>query len=278
MPTVDLPLGALEYRVFGPDDPDAATAVFVHGFLVNGHLWDAVAERLARDGIRSIVPDWPLGAHRLPAAADADLSPEGVAESVLALLDALDLRDVTLVGSDTGGAICQLALRGDHERIGRLVLTNCDAFEDFPPKFFVPLFVAARLRAAVWAVLQTTRPRFLRHSPLAFGLLLSTPRDAALTRRWVQPAMDDAAIRHDITRFAKGVRRDELLDAAGWLADFDKPATLVWGTRDRLFTRKMATRLQAAFPKADLIDVPDATTFVSVDRPDAVADAIRDRR
>ena len=149
--------------------------------------------------------------------------------------------------------------------------------DSFPPAFFVPLFVLARLRAAVWVVLQTTRPRFLRHSPLAFGFLLSKPRDAALTRGWVQPAMDDAAIRHDITRFAKGVRRDELLGAAEWLADFDKPTTLVWGTRDRLFTTAMAKRLRAAFPKADLIDVPDATTFVSVDRPDAVVDAILDR-
>ncbi len=53
----------------------------------------------------------------------------------LQLLDALDLHDVTLVGNDTGGAICQLAIKGDHNRIGGLVLTNCDAFEHFPPTF-----------------------------------------------------------------------------------------------------------------------------------------------
>ncbi len=274
MPIVDLPIGRVDYRVFGPAEPGARTVVFVHGFLVNGHLWDGVAERLAVDGVRSIVADWPLGAHRTPAAPDAELSPIAVAASVLALLDELDLHDVTLVGNDTGGAICQLALRGDHHRIGRLVLTNCDAFEHFPPAFFVPLFVAARYRPAVWAVLQSTRPRILRHLPLAFGLLLSKPRDAALTRGWVQPALEDAAIRRDITRFARGVRRDELVDAASWLGAFDKPVRLVWGTRDRLFSGAMAKRLQAAFAKAELIEVAGATTFVSVDQPEAVADAI----
>src|SRR5262245_21679636 len=119
MPTVDLPIGPVDYRDHRPDSAGTAAtadapgtrapvAVFVHGFLVNGTLWDPVAERLAA-GVRCIVPDWPLGAHRRPADPDAELSPTTVAESVLALLDALDLDDVVLVGNDTGGGLCQLA-------------------------------------------------------------------------------------------------------------------------------------------------------------------------
>src|SRR5690349_14743409 len=134
MPSVDLPLATLDYRVFGPDSPTEATVVFVHGFLVNGTLWDPVAERLAAAGIRSIVPDWPHGAHRTPVPAGSILSPRTLGRAVLDLLDVLDLSDVVLVGSDTGGAICQLALSGDHHRVGGLVLTNCDAFDVFPPR------------------------------------------------------------------------------------------------------------------------------------------------
>ena len=181
MPSIDLPIGRVDYRELGPSTPGAPVAVFVHGFLVNGTLWDPVAERLAADGIRCVVPDWPLGAHRRPADPYADLSPLAVADSVLALLDALDLRDVVLVGSDTGGGLCQLALRGAADRVGGLVLTNCDAFEQFPPRFFVPLFLAARSRAAIWFVGQQTRLRAARHSPLAFGPLLSTPRSPELS-------------------------------------------------------------------------------------------------
>ena len=274
MPIVDLPLGPVDYRVFGPDAPDAPTAVFVHGFLVNGTLWDPVAEKLAAAGVRSIVPDWPLGAHRTPARPDVELSPTAVGQAVLDLLEALGLDDVTLVGNDTGGAICQLALKGDHHRIGGLVLTNCDAFENFPPALFVPLFKLARHRAAVWTVLQTTRVRTLRHSPLAFGPLLRRPRSATLTRGWVQPALSDPRIRRDITRFARGVERRELLDAASWLGRFDRPTRLVWGKRDRWFSIATAQRLANAFPRARLVEVEDATTFVSIDQPDAVANAI----
>jgi len=275
MPTVDLPLGPVEVDVFGPDTADTPTAVFVHGFLVSGTLWHQVAKRLAESGIRSVVPAWPLGAHRLPVPAESVLSPATVGQAVLDLLDALDLHDVVLVGNDTGGAICQLALAGDRRRIGALVLTNCDAFETFPPTFFLPLFVLARFRPAVWLVAQTTRLRALRHSPLAFGPLLRRPRPASLTRAWMQPAIEKREIRRDITRFARGIRRTELVDSARWLGTFDRPTRVVWGLRDRHFTPALGRRLAAAIPTAQVVEVPEATTFVSIDRPDPVADAIR---
>jgi pimeloyl-ACP methyl ester carboxylesterase len=274
MPTIELSIGPVEYRVFGPDTAGAPTAVFVHGFLVNGTLWDPVAERLAVHGVRSIVPDWPLGSHRTPVRRDATLTPASVGDAVLDLVAALGLDDVTLVGNDTGGAICQLVLRRDNTRIGSLVLTNCDVFENFPPKFFVPLFTLAKHPAAVWALLQTMRPFVARHSPVAYGMLLRRPRSKQLTSEWVRPALSNAAIRSDITRFARGLQRHELVDAEAWLTRFDRPVRIVWGTRDRNFTLATARRLRDAFPNAVLTEVPDATTFVPIDAPDAVAIAI----
>jgi pimeloyl-ACP methyl ester carboxylesterase len=276
MPTVDLGVGPVEYRDFGSGAPTQPVAVFVHGFLVNGTVWDPVVERLAADGVRCIVPDWPLGAHRQPADPDVELSPTNVAAAVLGLLDTLDLRDVVLVGNDTGGALCQLALRGDAHRVGRLVLTNCDAFEQFPPPFFVPLFLLARSPRAVWAIAQQTRLRAVRHSPLGFGPLLNRPRSASLTRSWIQPLLDSRAVRHDVARFARAMQRTELIDAATWLSQFPGPVRLVWGTRDKHFKVELGQRLAAVFPRARLDEVSDATTFVSIDRPDAVADAVRD--
>src|SRR6476659_2479048 len=108
MPTVTIPAGTLEYRTTGPATSSAPPVVFVHGFLVDSRLWDGVAERLATAGIRSYLVDWPLGSHRPPMADDADLSPAGVARMVNDVLVALGVEDVTLVGNDTGGAICQL--------------------------------------------------------------------------------------------------------------------------------------------------------------------------
>jgi pimeloyl-ACP methyl ester carboxylesterase len=274
MPTIDLPIGPVDYRAVGPGGAGAPVAVFVHGFLVNATLWDPVAEKLAADGVRCILPDWPLGAHRRPANPGAVLSPLTVADAITGLLDALDLRDVVLVGSDTGGALCQLALRGDTQRVRGLVLTNCDAFEQFPPRYFGPLFTLARSPLAVWLLAQQTRLRAVRHSPLGFGPLLSRPRPAGLTRGWIQPLLDSAAIRHDLTRFARGLQGTELTEAATWLGRFQRPVRLVWGTRDKHFTLGLGRRLAAAFPLAQLDEVAGATTFVSIDRPGAVVSAV----
>ena len=134
MPQITLPQGTVRYEEIGAGPP----VVFVHGILVDGTLWDLVTPRLAGD-LRCVVPDLPLGSHRVAMNADADLSPAGVARLVGDLLAALDVEDVTLVGNDTGGAISQLVALDHGERVGRLVLTNCDCFEVFPPKEFVPM-------------------------------------------------------------------------------------------------------------------------------------------
>jgi pimeloyl-ACP methyl ester carboxylesterase len=72
------------------------------------------------------------------------------------------------------------------------------------------------------------------------------------------------------------MQRTELVDAASWLGRFEGPVRLVWGTRDKHFTIDLGRRLAAAFPLAQLDEVTDATTFVSVDRPAAVVSAVRD--
>ena len=50
--------------------------------------------------------------------------------------------------------------------------------------------------------------------------------------------------------------------------------TLVWGQRDRIFTPSLGRRLAAVFSNRKLIEVPGAKTFVSLDEPGAVVDAI----
>jgi pimeloyl-ACP methyl ester carboxylesterase len=139
-----LPQGVVSYRELGTGDP----VVMVHGLLNNGLLWREVAETLAKD-FRVIAPDWPLGSHQPAMEPNADLSPPGLAALVAAFLEELDLRGVTLVGNDTGGAICQLVAVDHPERLARLVLTPCDAYDNFPPAMFRPLLLAARVPGAV---------------------------------------------------------------------------------------------------------------------------------
>jgi pimeloyl-ACP methyl ester carboxylesterase len=161
--------------------------VFVHGVLVNARLWEPVAERLAAEGVRSYAPTLPLGAHQHPMNADADLSPQGIAKLMADFMAALGLSDVTIVGNDTGGAICQVMLGADTSRIGAAVLTDCDALGTFPPRAFAPLFHALRHPGLVACLAQGLRSEKLRHGALAYGPLTSDPLDRGLTSEWVQP-------------------------------------------------------------------------------------------
>jgi pimeloyl-ACP methyl ester carboxylesterase len=266
----DLPQGRLAYRARGPVSTSRPPVVFVHGVLVDGRLWAPVAERLAAEGVRSYAPTLPLGAHRQPMNGDADLSPGGIAQLVLDFIAALDLSDVTIVGNDTGGAICQIMLGADTSRIGAAVLTNCDAFGAFPPRAFVPLFRALRHPGLVAGLVPGLRSAAVRHGPLAYGPLTSGPLDRGLSRDWVQP-LADRAIRRDLAKFARGVHPRVLLDAASRFGRFTGPVRILWGEADPFFRTGLGRQLSEAFPHASLATVTAGRTFLPLDHPGEVA-------
>ena len=274
MDKITLPQGTLTYRATGPAESEHPPVVFVHGFLVDGRLWDGVADRLASHGIRSYQLNLPLGSHELPMNKSADLSPRGLAAIIDGCLQELALQDVTLVGNDTGGALCQFTLDAHPERIGRLVLTNCDAFDKFPPPPFGMLVAAARHPALTRAMLAPMRITALRHSALGFGLLART-FDPELTLDWLRPAMQSRAIRADIARFARGVKPTELLDVCTRLHAFTRPVRIIWGEADRVFKPEFGRRLAEAFGDASYHAVPGSRTFVALDAPDELASEIR---
>jgi pimeloyl-ACP methyl ester carboxylesterase len=272
MSEITLPQGTVRYRERGP--ADGPPVLFVHGFLGNGAMWDGVAETLAAGGLRTFQPDLPLGAHTIALDPAADITPRGVARLLLDFLAALELDDVTLVGNDSGGAISQFLIDTDPARIGRLVLTNCDAFDSFPPKPFDLILKAARRPALFRALMEPTRLRAIRHSPLAFGLLARRRIDPALSRDWVLPYLTDAGVRRDAGKFCGGVDPRELAAVATRLRRFDGPALLCWGTNDRFFTPALAHRLRACFADARVVEIDDASTFVHLDQPARVAEEI----
>lgn len=248
--------------------------MFVHGFLVNATLWTETADALAQAGMRSYAPDWPLGSHTIPLGAGADQSPRGIARQIVTFIEALDLNDVTLVGNDTGGAICQFLLDGDASRIGRLVLTNCDAFTNFPPAPFGQLFKAFRSPRRIRALLAPMRATAIRHSPAGFGLLVNKPLDPDQTRRWVEPCLRNPAIREDVARFAQQVDPEDLGGASSRLGGFDGPALLVWGAGDRFFKLDYAHRLRDTLADARLVEIDEGRTFIPHDEPARLANEI----
>jgi pimeloyl-ACP methyl ester carboxylesterase len=266
MQRVELTHGPIHYREEGHGEP----ILFVHGALVDGTLWRKVTPALER-GHRCIVPDWPLGSHREAMDPAADLSPPGLARIVADFAEALDLERVTLVGNDTGGAICQLVATRHPERLGRMALTNCDAYENFLPPAFRYLQLVARLPGGIAAMAQTMRLDVLRRAPIAYGWLSKRPIPREVLDGWTAPLAEDRGVRRDAAKLLRGISKRYTLEAAERLRDFDRPALLAWGRDDRFFAPAYAERLAAAIPGARLEWIDDARTFVSEDQPERLA-------
>jgi len=265
---VRLPQGSIRYREMGTGEP----IVLVHGLLTNGELWREVAPRLAAD-FRVLVPDWPLGSHEIPLDAGADLSPLGLAQIIADFLSALKLEGVTLVGNDTGGALCQLVAIHHPERLGRLVLTPCDAYENFLPPAFRPLQAAARIPGSIFGILQSLRAPAARRAPLAYGWVTKRADDA-LTRAWIAPALSSKAIRREIASILKGISDRYTLEAAQRFAEFTKPVLIAWAPEDRFFKLRYGERMAREFPNARLELIEDSYTFVPIDQPERTAELI----
>lgn len=267
MNEIELSSGTIRYR----DSGDGPPIVFVHGLLVDGTLWRKVTPGLEQS-FRCIVPDLPLGSHTIPAKPGADLSPPGLARLIGELLEALDLGDVTLLANDTGGALTQILLAsGSTDRIGRVVFTPSDAFDNFFPPMFRPLQWLSHVPGGVNAAIQPLRIRALRRLPIAFGLLAKRPIPAEVTDGWLRPCLTDRAIRRDTKRVLAGVDKRHTLAAAEQLHRFDRPVLLAWAAEDRVFPLEHARRLAELFPDARIEEVPDSYTFVPEDQPERLA-------
>ena len=270
MKEVELPQGTIRYRESGSGEP----IVFVHGLLVNGLLWRKVVPLLEAD-FRCIVPDLPLGSHPEPMNPDADLSSPGLAAIVDRFIGALGLDRVTLVANDTGGAIAQITAANHPERIGRLVLTNCDAFENFLPPAFRPLQWTARVPGLLTLALQGMRFDLLRRrSPMAFGWLIKHDLKGAPLEEWMRPFLSSREIRRDTVKVLRGIHPRYTLEAAERLRSSERPTLIAWAEEDRFFKFSFAERLAAAIPGARLERIPDSYTFVSEDQPERLAELI----
>lgn len=266
MTKVTLPGGVIEVREDGPHD--GQPVVLFHGFMVDERLWEPIVPALAAAGLRVVRPTLPIGSHRIPLGSPP--SPRGVAHLVADLIEQLELDDVTLVGNDSGGAMSQMLVADRPERIGRLVLTNCDTADNFPPFPFDLLFLrlpkAPRLLHATMRASNATGV-----TRMMFGWLTSRGLDRALLDAWARPYVADAAIRAETDRFLQAVVPQELVDAEARVAELDLPVLLLWGADDRFFTLRHARRLLGVLRDARLVEVPGAKTFVMHDAPERVA-------
>jgi pimeloyl-ACP methyl ester carboxylesterase len=262
---VDLDIGRIRVRETGTGPP----VVLVHGALDEG-------SPLLADRHRVIAPDLPLGCHAEPVRPGAPLGLPAQADVVANLLAALQLDDVTLVGNDTGGGICQLLVTRRPERIGRLVLTSCDAFDNCPPRFFRFLVWASYVPGNAWLTAQSMRsPRFAR-LPIAFGRLTRRGMDRGRLDLMFEPLRRSRGVRRDAVRMFRSLDAADTLAAAASLGDVTMPVLIAWSADDRIFPTEHASRLAALLPDATVSPIADSLAFSPIDQPEALAQRIAD--
>ena len=248
--------------------------VLAHGVLVNANLWRKVVPRL--EGFTRVTLDLPLGSHIDPMPKGTDLRPPALAGMIADALEALDLHDVVLVGNDTGGALTQITAANRPERIGAFVLTSCDAFDNFPPPLFRIALAPAKVPGVIPVAFGGLRLRRLRRLPIAFGWLTNEPIDADAEDSYVLPVLTRGEIRRDVRGVLGGLDPAHTLDAATKLTGWDKPALVAWSAEDKFFPREHAERLATLIPDARLEWIEGARTFSPEDRPERLAELIRD--
>jgi pimeloyl-ACP methyl ester carboxylesterase len=273
MPSVEVTAGTVEYEDTGGDRP---VVVLLHGLAMDGRVWGPVLEQLNGE-VRCVMPTLPFGAHRVALRDDADLSLRGLGRLVAEFLERADLDDVTLVFNDWGGAQVMVA-DGLMERVSRLVLTPCEAFENYPPG--IPGRIAAlsgRLPGGLSVMRMTLRVRPLRQLPFVYGRMSKRGVPGELMERWLEP-LARPEIRRDLRKYVSDVRqgRRDMLAATGSLASFDKPVLVVWGPDDKMMRPAFGRRLADAFPDAQLVEVPDSYVLMPIDQPAALAAALRE--
>jgi pimeloyl-ACP methyl ester carboxylesterase len=270
--TLHTRLGPLASRASG----NGPAVVFFAGALANGDLWRDVVAALD-DLYRCITVDLPLGAHSQPLTKGADRSAPSLARLIPDCLELLDVQDATVVVNDTAGGLLLLALDSDHpalDRIGRLVLTNCESYDQFPPD---PLKRAAAVCRTA-PVIARAGVRLQARSSSARRKIVAGVAASGLDQRRVEsffaPTRSDPDVAADLVAAMAGFRPQLLLDAATAIPHYDRPVLLVWGDACEFFPMAGAERLAADFPDATLVPVPGAKTWVPVDDPGALADAI----
>ncbi|MDF2709995.1 MAG: alpha/beta hydrolase [Nonomuraea muscovyensis] len=196
MPDIELSAGRIDYTdTGGPGE----TVVLVPGLAFDDSVWQAVVDDLRAD-FRVVVPVLPIGSHRRAMRPEADLSARGVADVLAEFMERLDLRDVTLVQNDAGTA--QLLVGVRDARIGRLVLTSCEALENYPPGIQGrTLHAASRIPGGLFLLLQSFRVPFLVRMPSSLGGMAKRPIPYELVRRWYTPLLTDRAVRRDFAKF-----------------------------------------------------------------------------
>jgi pimeloyl-ACP methyl ester carboxylesterase len=263
------------------EDGQGPPVLLLHGCPFSSFVWRGVIARL-RGRFRCIAPDL-LGLGETETAPGADWSLPAQAATILGLLDRLGIGRADLVGHDHGAAVAQLIASGHPHRVRRLVLTDAEAYDNWPSADERPFIRATQLpvlgRLVLWA---WSRPVLFGYA-LRAGKAVHDPAvlTGELLAGYIAANLADAHRRGKTRRFLAGqldpANHRATLDAVAGLRAFDHPTLVVWGQDDPHFGPDWGRRLLADIPGAVRLELLPATGHLLMEeRPDDLARLITD--
>ena len=267
-PAVETPLGPIPVRAAG----EVPTVLAVHGLLTDSRLYDGVVDQLG-GRVRVVLPELPLGAHRQAVPDRSRLTPEDLADALAQVLEQVGDGPALVLGNDTGGALSQLLVARHPQLVGGLVLAGCEVLDHFPPPAFAPFFAAARGRRSFRAFVRLFAVPAALAEPGPLNVFSRRGLGRDYVRELLAPALTDDAILDDTRAFVRACRPASLLRGSAGLSVVHGRSAVVWPRHDPLFTPRDGRRA-AALLDTEVTWAPGARTFVPVDRPDLVAEAV----
>jgi pimeloyl-ACP methyl ester carboxylesterase len=242
--SVQTPSGRISYIEQGA----GPVALFVHGVLLNGHLWRHQLADLS-DIRRCIAVD--LLAHGdTDITSDQDVSATANARMLGEFIDGLGISRVDLVGNDSGGGIAQIFAATHPERIRSLTLTDCDAHDNWPPEAFKPFLAMAAaggLRGTLDAMLAN---KSIYRSPQALGPayeFADRVSDESI-EIYLRPLIRTEQRTRDLERFLAAFDNTHTVGIEAQLKTLTVPTLIVWGTDDVYFDVKWSEWLAETIP------------------------------
>lgn len=258
------------------DEGSGPVLLMVHGNPTWSFAWRAYIREFSVDHRVIAVDHMGCGFSDKPADYRYRLSQHS--ENLVALLDRLDLQQVTLCAHDWGGAIGMTAATWRPERFSRFILANTAAFRSRR----LPLRIACCRIPGLGAVLVRGLNLFSR---AALRMAVADPRrltDAA--RAGYLAPYNSWAHRIAVHRFVQDIplsprhpSHDLLARTEAGLEQFaGHPVLLTWGERDWCFTTDFLREFQRRFPDAETLTFPDAGHYLFEDALPGVLEGIRE--
>jgi pimeloyl-ACP methyl ester carboxylesterase len=270
--SVETPSGRISYAETG----SGPVTLFVHGVLLNKHLWRHQLEGLS--DIRRCVAVDLLAHGDTEIKPDQDVSVTANANMLREFLDALQIDQVDLVGNDSGGGIAQIFAALNRDRVRTLTLTDCDVHDNWPPEAFKPfveMTVAGGLSDTLNAMLAD---KTIYRSPGALGPAYERPEGVSDgdIETYLRPHLRSERRTRDLQRFVAAFDHKHTVAIEPQLRQLRAPTLIVWGTDDVYFPVKWAHWLAKTIPGAKPpVELPGARIFFPEERAEAFNQLLR---